>query len=323
MKLTHEVEINLNVASESMKNCVSGHMQSWDIVTNKWGGCNGVPISQYKMKNHRIWVAVVAEARYSASLLDDTTVACFLAVQATKFDPIKTHDLVVECQSSGVPAQSTSEKALSVVLNVAWYESLRLIVPLTYWRICLTAWRWEVRGQCIYWQTWLTVKLISIHVSVRYWSPPTVIRYVVTSEIGSPSKAERWGPRTRDVEVGLHDFMENLWSRSEAYQDWLKMRIDGLRVASIPRKKLSGPNSRLSKVEQMESRTWATSVDEEPMIMMLLTYNMMATMEPEWCRIKKEESDRLLKKPNVSKKSCSNWNQARANYFNPQIARCN
>ena len=55
-----------------------------------------------------------ATALYSASVLLLDTVACLRAAQAIKLGPKKTACPPVDCLSSGLPAQSTSEKAESV-----------------------------------------------------------------------------------------------------------------------------------------------------------------------------------------------------------------
>jgi len=56
---------------------------------------------------------VEAKARYSASAVDQDTVACFLAPQDIKFVPRKIANPVVERRSSLQPAQSASQKPRS------------------------------------------------------------------------------------------------------------------------------------------------------------------------------------------------------------------
>jgi hypothetical protein len=65
--------------------------------------------------NHIISAVALAAALYSAFVLDLDTVAYFLAQQETKLGPKKTANPPVERLSSGHPAQSTSEKALTSI----------------------------------------------------------------------------------------------------------------------------------------------------------------------------------------------------------------
>ena len=58
--------------------------------------------------------AVVAKARYSASVEDQDTMLCFLEDQEMGLGPRKTSKPVVKRRSEGSPTQSTSEKAVRV-----------------------------------------------------------------------------------------------------------------------------------------------------------------------------------------------------------------
>jgi hypothetical protein len=88
----------------------------------------------------------LARALYSASVLDLDTVACFLALHETKFDPTNIANPPVERLSSRQPAQSASEKALRKVEEdcVKVIPSFR--VSLTYQRIRFAAVQCPVIG---------------------------------------------------------------------------------------------------------------------------------------------------------------------------------
>jgi len=88
---------------------------------------------------HITSAVALAKDLYSASVLDLDTVAYFLAHQDIRLLPKNTAKPPVERLSSGHPAQSASEKALTrVELDFPILMS-RLIVPFTYLSILLTA----------------------------------------------------------------------------------------------------------------------------------------------------------------------------------------
>lgn len=64
--------------------------------------------------SQQISTAVNAKERYSVSVEDRVMVGYFLANQAMGLLPRKTHSPLVDFQSAGSPAQSTSEKAISL-----------------------------------------------------------------------------------------------------------------------------------------------------------------------------------------------------------------
>jgi hypothetical protein len=64
---------------------------------------------------HIISTVALANALYSASVLDRETVACFLAIQEIRLLPRKTAKPPVDRRSSTHPAQSASENALTSV----------------------------------------------------------------------------------------------------------------------------------------------------------------------------------------------------------------
>ena len=73
-----------------------------------------IPMSWRRCWSHVISTAVVARARYSASVLERETVGCFFDAHAMQFDPRKMQNPVVLLLVVGQPAQSASHKALKV-----------------------------------------------------------------------------------------------------------------------------------------------------------------------------------------------------------------
>jgi hypothetical protein len=76
---------------------------------------------------------------YPASVLDLDTVACFLAFYEIRFDPTYTAKPPVDLLSSRQPAQSASEKALTIVEEDLLKRNPREIVPRKYLNMRLTA----------------------------------------------------------------------------------------------------------------------------------------------------------------------------------------
>src|ERR1700719_4015442 len=72
------------------------------------------PTSARKLLNHKISLAAIAAATYSASVLDCATKVCLLDDQLTAPRPIRTTKPDIECRS-GCDAQSASEKTSGVV----------------------------------------------------------------------------------------------------------------------------------------------------------------------------------------------------------------
>lgn len=81
----------------------------------------------------------IARPRYSASVLDFETVFCFLELQETRLEPIWTQYPLVLRLSSGHPAQSASEYALSFRSEFGLLLRPKVIVCLRYRIIRLTA----------------------------------------------------------------------------------------------------------------------------------------------------------------------------------------
>jgi hypothetical protein len=87
---------------------------------------------------------------YSASVLDLDTVGCFLALHETTLDPRKTTKPPVDLLSSLDPAQSASEKPLTINGDFFRISNHVLSVNFRYLMILLTAVQWTVVGACKY-----------------------------------------------------------------------------------------------------------------------------------------------------------------------------
>jgi hypothetical protein len=104
------------------------------------------PSSLRRASTHINSVVAFARDLYSTLVLDLDTVACFLALQETKFGPTNIAKPPVDLLSSRQPAQSVSEKALRYIEG----DFIKVIpvftVSFTYLKIHLMAIQCSVVG---------------------------------------------------------------------------------------------------------------------------------------------------------------------------------
>jgi hypothetical protein len=99
---------------------------------------------------HIISAVASVIAFYSTSILDRDTVFCFFAHHEIRFEPRNTVKPPVDFLSSEQPAQSASEKALTLEERDFLMCKPMPIVCLRYRRILLTAVQCELVRECRY-----------------------------------------------------------------------------------------------------------------------------------------------------------------------------
>jgi hypothetical protein len=107
--LTNEVIVDFDVLGPSMINRVRSKVRT-PMLSHQRQGVE-IPRSLKSILNQNRSVVARAMARYSASVLERPTTDCFLAVQEMREEPKTIPILVVKRWSSGLPAQSESQKA--------------------------------------------------------------------------------------------------------------------------------------------------------------------------------------------------------------------
>lgn len=86
---------------------------------------------------------------YSAPVLDQDTMCCFLDCHDIRFDPRRTQNPEVDLLSSGSEAQSSSQKASRCKDDVEFGLSPMSRVPAKYRSILFTACQCVIKGFCI------------------------------------------------------------------------------------------------------------------------------------------------------------------------------
>ena len=94
----HQVEMALVLSHHTIGQCER----------KTWRSCNNIQI-------HATSAAPTTSDLYLASVEERETVGYFLEAQVMRLLPRKTKNLVVECQSTGLPAQSTSVKTIRCI----------------------------------------------------------------------------------------------------------------------------------------------------------------------------------------------------------------
>jgi hypothetical protein len=144
----------------------------------------------------------------------------------------------MDCLSSTQPAQSASEKALTIIDFDLLIFSPIPHVPRTYLNILLTELQWIVVGACRNWHTLFTAKERSGRVRVRYCRAPTILWYLVES-FGpslSPPSMLIFSKVERGVSIDLQFFILALVIISIAYLYCESIKPSSNRLTSMPKK---------------------------------------------------------------------------------------
>src|SRR5258707_9001402 len=123
-------------------------MADWLSMCRAVGELVSWPSSPSKRLNQTASFAACALARYSASVLERATAACFFELQLITAPPNMKTKPEVDLRSLTSLAQSASMKLCkTVLLGVpCWKMSCRLLVALRYWNVQSSVHWWSVPG---------------------------------------------------------------------------------------------------------------------------------------------------------------------------------